>query len=222
LAGALDPTKLQKIVDLVNQLAANCLKLRKHLHKSKGDPILMPPVTLTDPTTSVQWSAELADNLAGNNANVRDSIWEHDKIRDQQIWPDPGFMASGGQDDLLNTIVMWLQMDVMLFEAMLTFYPIQLTLPHQDCPTMHDGLNELANNAVAFISVTNSGEYSSDPITIIPLPKPPADNSANPASMILLLAQLEHSMHKLVQGHMQIATFIPAHLRFTGLRPVMK
>jgi hypothetical protein len=180
----IDPALLQKIVDLVNGLSANCLQLRKYLHKKQGDPVLVPPVILNDQPTSLQWAVDLADSLAQNNANVRTAIHQHDSISEQDIWPDPHFRPDLYEEDLLKTIIMWLQMDLMLFEAMLTFYPNQLTLPHQDCPTIHDAFNELALNAVSFIDVENSIEYKSTPITCVTPLSAPIDGSADPNGVI--------------------------------------
>lgn len=222
MAQQIDPAKLQQMVDLLNETSTGCLTLHKNLHGKQGDAIPVKPVVLNDQPTSLLWAADLADNLATNTSNVRNEIRVHDKIYEQQVWPDSGPMVSGDQDALLQTIIMWLQMESMLFKAMITFYPIQINVPHKDCATVHDVLNELATNAVAFINAENNTFYAGDPIDVVQPPQPPVDGSAGPGSVVYSLGHLEQSLHRLVQTHMQIATFIPAHLRFAGIHRYMK
>lgn len=211
----------------MNELSAICRFLIKRL--AFGTPPTFEPVPLSHEATWCKWTADLAENLAQNNLNVRDAIRIHDQILEQQIWPDPGYMASADADELLTTIFDWLKLNVGVFNAMLAMYPLVDVKPseHAKCATIHDAFNELAQSAWWFIDkINHTDDYKKQKILLVEPPGPPPDNSVPDGSVLYSLARIEAAMHRFVQGHMQIATFIPAHLRFTNVyvtvRPLFK
>jgi hypothetical protein len=211
------PYDLTRIESLAEKLADTALLLSWYVGHQQ--PASDPHITLDQPT-KLRWSADLAENLAQNNSNVRDAIRRHDKIWEQQIWPDPGYMASGSPEELIYTIEMWLRLDLKLFEAIFHLYgidpehPVNPVPDPPPCSELHDAFHVLALNGIVLIDRFNGGDYDDDKIDRSPCPKPPTSPAIG--NEIYSLARLELALHRLAQGHMQILSFIPAHLRFVS------
>ena len=217
-AQILDPGQLKSVVTQANEVLKNWLKLSWRLRKTM--PHKIDAVQLNDEATYLKWTADLAENAADNNARVRDAIRIHDQIFEQQIWPDPSYMASADSSGLLATIDRWLKMDVGLYDAMLLQYnPLDPGHPFPEkqvdkSDTIHDAFHKLAKNTCWFMNEINSVMWVGEPIDP---PEAPSDGYGPSGSQIYSLARLELALHRLVQGHMQIATFIPAHLRYVSV-----
>jgi hypothetical protein len=231
----LNPQQVDNLLDQLNTLAAGAFTLRVYL---KQQPTTKQSAVLNDEATIFQWAATLAMNLAQNTENVRDAIRSHDQIYEQETWPQPSYMPSATPDELLKTIIVWSYLDGWMFKAILDTYSMlrNPSLPpppgppglvqHARCQKPHEAFNELALNAVDFIQgINNLPDYKYQKIPYVDAGQlvAPPDGSASPDSLTLSLAILELAMHRLVQAHMQIATFMPAHLRFTGyMHPLFK
>lgn len=205
-----------EINDLLDTHCADAFAL--HAYLSKKPPKPNGTVSFTNLATSYLWAAELAENLAQNNSNIRTAIRQHDQIVEQEIWPDPDSIVALDENDFLNTIKYWLQINNTLFTGLLKiFYKNAAGVSYSPCHCLHDCLNRLAVNAVEFIKAQNGFKwpngYALDPIDYVEVPGPPEEEVGD-GTRYQSLRRLERAIHKLVQDRMQIASFIPAHLRW--------
>jgi hypothetical protein len=189
---------------------------RFHYARHGKNPKAWTPVGALDVPTSAYWSASLINNLAANNLNVMKAIMAHDSISEQDLWPDPRPLSTIDYMELGRTISVWLQLEDQIFQALNSFYtpPSDNYANYSDnTPTpafWHDALQKLAVQAIDFIQSENSAGYNPT-IGIIPILGKPVD-SVDQSTLIPSLQSMELGFHRLVQGHMQIATFIPKHL----------
>jgi hypothetical protein len=196
---------LKETVDNLNNLRILCLALHMKLHnagRNTGDRNL-------DEKTSWAWAADVCESLAINTGSVRSSIIPHDHITDP-VWPDPNPVNGATIDTYKWYILSWTRLESQLFGAMMTFYNLPTPKSAWTHAFIHDVLYEMSANGEDFIQAENSNGYKPAPIPIVGTPAPPQNQSTSP--IVDSVQRLEFALHKLVQYHMQIATFIPAHL----------
>ena len=181
---------------------------RFHYARHGKNPKAWTPVGALDVPTSAYWSAY--------NLNVMKAIMAHDSISEQDLWPDPRPLSTIDYMELGRTISVWLQLEDQIFQALNSFYtpPSDNYANYQDNTSVpvswHDALQKLAIQAIDFIQSENTAGYN-PPIGIIPIMGKPVDG-VDQSTLIPSLQGMELGFHRLVQGHMQIATFIPKHL----------
>jgi hypothetical protein len=187
--------------------------LHFHYARHKKNPKTWTPVGNLDAASSLYWCAYLIDNLATNTLNVMKAIMAHDKIIEEDLWPDPRPLDTTDTIELLRTIGVWIKMDEQIFQALNSFYPLPDYAGYNDntpAPvSVHDALQKLAVQAIDFITAENT-TYSPR-IKVTPILGTPVDGIDN-NTIIPSLQSIELGFHRLIQEHMQIASFIPKHL----------
>jgi hypothetical protein len=83
--------------------------------------------------------------------------------------------------------------------------------------SMHDELNRLADGGFQFITIENTN-WTNNKFIIEKPPDPPTPNSMQDSSITSSMVSLELGFHKLVQTHMEIASFMPAHFDINAAR----
>jgi len=184
-------------------------------HMIHGGPVGAPH-KLLGPLASVYWAADLAETLASNTSELRDHLIIVEPIRENKDpWPegDPIDDPKVSDDDLWKTIQMMVSMELATFHAMTDQYEKFAMFKWKRKPrrTIHDLLHEILLNTNKFIAASNKKEpLKKDPVKFEDPPKPP---SPLPGPERPALLKLEHEIRRYIEVHMQIATFIPTHLR---------
>ena len=217
------PKEAKSVERFVSQLSAYTAPMnnmtdnwqRFHYARHKKNPKTWNPVGNLDWPTSWFWSAYLINNVATNSLNVMKAIMKHDQIVEEDLWPDPRPLDTADGVELLRTIGVWIKMDEQIFQAVNSFYPPADGSGagyNDSTPTpvfVHDSLQKLAVQAIDFI---NSENITYSPrIEVVPILGSPVDG-IDSSTMIRSLQSIELGFHRLIQGHMQIASFIPKHL----------
>ena len=206
---------------LVSELTSNVSPMntmidnwqRFHYARHAKTPKGWTPVGHLDAATSLYWSAYLIHNVATNNLNVIKAIMKHDNITEEDLWPEPRLLVTDEPIELQRTITVWIKMDEQIFQALNSFYPPAASSGYHD-PTpvpveIHDAILKLAVQAIDFINAENTS-YSPR-IEVAPILGTPVDGIDN-STIIRSLQTIELGFHRLIQGHLQIASFIPKHL----------
>jgi hypothetical protein len=204
-----------------------CLRLHKYMSKkTKPDVHVKGPaaIDLGNDATSLFYSAALVNNVAANTRHVRDHIRRCEPIKDQDPWPEPASRQGDNQAVLWKSIGRWIDIELQLFAGILSLYPVPLAkdlFDKDDDVTpqaqFHDELGRLADGGVQFITIENTN-WNNNKFIIEPLPAPPVPNSMPDSSKDSSLVSLELGFHKLVQAHMEIASFMPAHFDLAAAR----
>lgn len=207
----IDPASEKSIHDSLNDLASMVRNFHFFVHQKM--PTDTTPMALATKEASLYWSAALAEALASNACSFRNGLKFNDEIDEQLVWPDPGPMSGDDVDDLLETIDMTARMESSTFRMMLTFYPIKKNLPYSPCKTIHDVLNQLVVNQNEFIDSENEKEYHDYPISYLDPPAAPTGSQGADYPPVMALHRIQLALHRLLQAHMQVASFVPIHLR---------
>lgn len=202
----------KKIIDDLNELSCLIGRFDYMIH---GPAPEAAQSRFLDPLASVYWSADLAETLANNTSEFRDNLIIAEKIREGKVsWPEvEPIDSSVGDDDIWLTIQMTVSMELGTFQTMTSQYQNFGSFKWDDrqpLGTIHDLLHEILLNTNNFIaSENNSSLFKNVPVQFEQPPAPiPPDGPERPA-----IVKLEHELRRYIEIHMQIATFIPAHLR---------
>jgi hypothetical protein len=225
----------KSILDDLNELSNMVGKLHWRVHRA-AKPIAANPIDL-QPAESLRWAATLSQRLADNTCNFRTALKIADGIPEDPVWPEPIAITAPPpgtsqadidkfEYDLWNTIRLTVGMERDTFQMMLVRGysgvpdPGGWDPPHSKTPlpSVHDILHELLLNTVAFIrweeehydeDFFRCGRLVKNPSGVVYWPSPPGPNYCQLDALIML----EHGLRRYLQVHMQIATFIPKHLR---------
>ena len=68
-------------------------------------------------------------------------------------------------------------------------------------------------NQNEFIDSENQKEYHDYPISYLDPPAPPTGSQGTDYPPVMALHRIQLALHRLLQAHMQVASFVPIHLR---------
>jgi len=207
----------QSTIQNLDALADLIWRMDAALHGSDGQASSNPSQSLNlDPLTALFYAADLASVAAENAVRLRNGLKQNDQINEEDTWPSPRPLKKITDTvDLWRTISMTSLMDSKTFEMITTFYKKFPSSSSGRNPqtTLHGVLLELVLIGIKFMEAEKKAkEFPYHAVHIeqpppVPTPKTPG-SSALPA-----LQKLECSLRRMLQAHMQMAVFIPAHLR---------
>jgi hypothetical protein len=172
-------------------------------------------LTKLDSLPSLYWAAALSQTLSDNTCKFRDSM-KSNEVPEDKCWPEPDPIEDKKVDvsNLWKTIQMTVSMELATFRNMTRQYPNfpKYKWPRKRLSFIHDLLNEILLNTNAFI-VAEKTYLAPHPVHLKPPPPPPEDLLPIGSTERKELIRFEHGLRRYIEVHMQIATFIPAHLR---------
>jgi hypothetical protein len=206
----------QSTIQNLDALADLIWRMDAALHGSDGQASANPSQSLNlDPLTALFYAAELAFVAAENAVSLRNGLKQNDQINEEDTWPNPRPLTITDPVDLWRTISMTSLMDSRTFEMITTFYKKFPSSSSGRKPetTLHGVLLELVLIGIRFMEAEKKAKEFPYRAVHIEQPPPMPTPKAPGSSAMPALQKLECSLRRMLQAHMQMAVFIPAHLR---------